>query len=162
MTAGCCRLHPRCRWRWRVKRLLSWLFLVAVGYFVASTGQQRRLARPAHRSLCGEARQLDAAGCTLAVDGGGVKGSYSWGSSSLPQVSVCSPPVGSDDLKCQRAVSCEARLDSSMPQAVLSPSMAVASGEATRVALRRHRGLLCGLGSSAAMTGSASTPLVAW
>ena len=44
-------------------------------------------------------------------------------------------------------------------QAVLSLSMAVASEEAAGAALRRRRGLLCVLNSSAAIAGDAGTPL---
>ena len=46
-----------------------------------------------------------------------------------------------------------------MLQAMLSLSMAVASEEAAGAALRRRRGLLCVLNSSAAIAGDAGTPL---
>ena len=44
-------------------------------------------------------------------------------------------------------------------QAMLSLSMAVASAEAACAALRRRRGVLCVLNSSAAIAGNAGTPL---
>ena len=78
----CCEPRSRCRWRWRLKRLLVRLFVVAGVCFVFSTRRRRLLAMPARRWIRDEAQQLVVAGGSLAVDGAGVCRSYSCGSSS--------------------------------------------------------------------------------
>ena len=138
-----------------------WLFVVAVGYFVFSTLRQRLLAVSVRCSLRDEARQLVAAGGALAVDGSGVCRGYSCGSSSWRRVALCSQLVGSDDWHCQHAAGCVVRLDSTVLQAVFSPSVAVKSEEAAREALRRRRWQRYVLNALAAMAGIASLPSAA-
>ena len=77
----CCEPRSRCRWRWRLKRLLVRLFIIVAVCFVFSTRRRRWLAMPVRRwvrhSIRDEARQLVAADDTLAVDDRSVCGSYS-------------------------------------------------------------------------------------
>ena len=125
------------------------LFVVAVVCVVFSTRRRRLLAMPGHRWIHDEAPQLVVAGGALAVDGAGACRSYSCGSLSSPLAALCTRRVGGDDWHCQPAARC-VRIDSLRRQAMLSLSMAVASEEAAGAALRRRRGLLGVLNSTAA------------
>ena len=110
-------------------------------------------------SMCGAARQLDVAVRTRAVDGGGVGRSYPCGSSSSRRVTLCSRLVAAGELvfslvdngdrQGQHTTRCVVRLNSSMLQAALSSSVAVAPEGTTDVALCRRCGSLCALNSSA-------------
>ena len=172
----CCKPCSRCRWRWRLKRLLVRLFVVAVVCFVFSTRRRRLLAMPVRRWIRDKNQQLVVAHGARAVDGAGVCESYSGGSSSSPLAALCTLRVGGDGWHCQPAARCVQGLGSLKLQAMLLLSRAVASEKAACAALRRRCGVLCVLNSTAAIAGNAGTfttrrrqipgvaslPLVAW
>ena len=76
-TAWSCKPCSCCHWRWRLKRLLVQLFVVAVVCSVLSTRRRRLLELPVRHSIRDEARQLVAADDALAVDDGSVCRGYS-------------------------------------------------------------------------------------
>ena len=78
-------------------------------------------------------------------------------SSSSPLAALCTVRGGGDGWHCQPAARCVIRIDGLTLQAMLLPSMVVASEEAAGAALRRRCALLRALNSTAA--GLLATPI---
>ena len=145
--------RARCRWQWRLGRLLARLFIIVAVCFGFSTRRRRLLAMPVRRWIRDKAQQLVVAGGALAVNGAGVGRSYSCGSSSSPLAALCcrlrlkrllvrllvvavacfvfSTPQRRDCWQCRYAARDVTRLDGSLLQTMLLPSMTGALAEAT-------------------------------